>query len=109
MNEIELLKQRVEMLENILADLAYSDRFIFQKNIQILDGRSIQTSSDSGTRICTAATQKIAFWGKTPIVQAGAIPAPSNPGGVYSQSEASSAVTAINNIRTVLSNMGITA
>lgn len=47
--------------------------------------------------------------GATPVVQAGAIAAPTAPGAAYSQAEAQSAVAAINAIRTALQNIGITA
>ncbi len=69
MTELEILQQRIELLENILSSLVYSDRYIFQKNIQMLDGRNIQLAKGTGTKIGTEITQKLAFYGLTPIAQ----------------------------------------
>lgn len=98
-----------QIIREELSSLIKSDRFTFEKHLQLLDGRNIQTGRGTGTKIGTATDQKIAFYGKTPIVQQGSINAPSTPGGLYSQSDAQSAVTAINSIRTALINIGITA
>lgn len=38
-------------------------------NINIFDGKNIVFDSGTGTQIGTAASQKLAIWGKTPIVQ----------------------------------------
>lgn len=67
--EIRILKERVELLENFVADFVYSDRYIFQKNIQIQNGRYVQFALGEGSKIGTTTSQKFAFWGKTPIVQ----------------------------------------
>lgn len=109
MNEIEQLTQRIVYLENVINNLVLTDRYTIKKNVQIFDGRNIQLGKGTGTKFGTEATQKIGFFGKTPVVQASAINAPSSPGGAYSQAEAQSAVTAINSIRTVLINLGLTA
>lgn len=47
--------------------------------------------------------------GNTPVAKAAAIAAPTAPGAVYQQTEAQSAVAAINAIRAALTNIGITA
>lgn len=47
--------------------------------------------------------------GNAAIAKAAAITAPTAPGAAYVQAEAQSAVTAINSIRTALTNIGITA
>jgi hypothetical protein len=109
MTEIEQLKQRIELLENFVADFVYSDRYISQKHFQFIDGKNIQLAKSTGTQIGTAADQKLAFHGATPVVQASAISAPTSPGATYSQAEASSVVVAVNSIRTVLANKGLTA
>lgn len=48
------------------------------------------------------------LYGVAPTAQAAAIATPTAPGAVYLQAEATSAKTAIDNIRTVLTNIGIT-
>ena len=77
------------------------DKFVFEKPIQILDGRNIQVGQTTGTKIGTATTQKIALHGVTPVVQAGAIDSPS--------ADVGSLKTAVDAIRTALTNKGITA
>lgn len=68
-SEITKLKERVELLENVIADLSYSDRYIFQKHLQIMDARNILLGTSTGTKIGTATTQKLGFFGKTPVIQ----------------------------------------
>lgn len=100
---------RLEKLEALFSQLLQSDRYTIHKTLQIFDGRNIQVGTTTGTKIGTAATQKLSLWGVTPVVQASAISAPNSPGATYVQGDAQSAVTAINSIRTALKNAGITA
>lgn len=109
MKELEQLETKIKELEGRLNKLDVSDRLIFYKLTQILDGRHVQLGLSTGTKIGTATTQKLGFFNKSPVVQRSAIGAPSSPGATYSQSEAQSAVTAINSIRTALSDLGLTA
>lgn len=102
MDEQQIKKIVKEELQAIFG----SDKYIFSKLIQILDGRNIQTGKGVGTKIGTeggATGQKLAVFGVTPVVQAGAISAPSGGATVDAESR-----TAINLIRTVLTNFGIT-
>lgn len=100
-----LTEQQVrEIIKNELRELFYPDRYIFHKTIQVLDGRNIQVGKSNGTKIGTETTQKLGFFNKTPIVQVSAIAAPS--GGATIDAEAR---TAINSIRTALTNLGLTA
>lgn len=109
MNELDILKARVDKLERFIEAMNFSDRYVFQKDVQMLDGRNIQLARGIGTQIGTASDQKFAFHGATPTAQANSINSPTAPGATYSQSEATSAVDAINAIRTVLINKGLTA
>jgi len=104
MDEIAQLKQRIDLLENFMADFVYSDRYIAQKHMQFMNGKNIQLAKLNGTKIGTAADQKIGFYGKTPVVQASAITSPS--GGLTVDGPARSA---IDSIRVALTNIGITA
>jgi hypothetical protein len=81
-----------------------SDRYIFHKTVQLLDGRNIQFGVGTGTKIGTETTQKLSVYGVTPVVQAGAISAPTGGATVDAESR-----TAINSIRTAIKNFGITA
>jgi hypothetical protein len=107
--EVERLNSRTQYLEGLIGTLFYSDRFIIGKTMQFNDGRNIQTGKSTGTKIGTEATQKIGFFGQTPIVQVGAISAPNAQGGTYSQTDANTLKTAIDAIRTALTNLGLTA
>ena len=69
MNELEILQREVNELKAIVNTLVFSDRYIFQKDVEFLAGRHIQLASDTGTKIGTAATQKLGFFGATPVVQ----------------------------------------
>lgn len=117
MNEIETLKQRVDYLESVIKDITYSDRFLFSKTLQLQDGRNIQTGRGTGTKIGTAADQKIALYGETPIVQQNAIATPTVSSVTGSDTVDATVVgsnftnlkTAIDSIRTALINIGITA
>lgn len=58
-----------EVIRQELAGLLASDRFIFQRHIQLLDGKNIQLAKGTGTKIGTATDQKLGFFGETPVVQ----------------------------------------
>ena len=64
-------------------------------------GGGIVPVGTDGIRINNGPSQKLAFYGKTPVVQAAAIAAPTT--------DPESLQTAINALRTALSNVGITA
>lgn len=109
MEEIEHLKQRIELVENFMADFVYSDRYIFQKHSQYLDGKKMTFGTNLGLRMGTSTTEKVAFYGVTPVIQASAISAPTNPGATYSQADTQSIVNAVNSLRTAIKNFGISA
>ena len=43
------------------------DKFVFSRHIQIMNGRNIQVGKGVGTKIGTATTQKLGFYGATPV------------------------------------------
>lgn len=69
------------IIHDELQELLASDRYIFHKTVQYLDGRNIQFATGTGTKIGTEPTQKLAFWGDTPIAQPSAIADVSGGGG----------------------------
>lgn len=95
-----------QLIQEELARFIKIDRFIFDKHIQILDARHIQVGKSNGLKIGTETTQKIGFYGVTPVVQAGAIGSPSGGGSAGVDTPAR---TAIDAIRVALKNFGITA
>lgn len=68
------LEERVKVLEDRLNMLEKSDRYTFEKKIQILDGRNIQVGTRTGTIIATDPTQKLGFFAKTPVTQRTSVP-----------------------------------
>ena len=78
---------------------------IFTKKVYFKGG--LDLSSPSVTIGSTSGT--VGLYGETPVVQAGAISAPATQGGAYVQADVQSIVTAVNSIRTALTNIGVTA
>jgi hypothetical protein len=96
-----------EQIRAIIRDeisiLEYPEKFTFNRLINILDGRNIQAGTGTGTKIGTSASQKLGFYGKTPIAQQGAIGYPT--GGATVDGQARSCV---NSLIDAIKNIGIT-
>lgn len=105
MNE-EMIKK---LIRQELAQIFGIDKYTFTRDMQIANGRNIQIGKSVGTSIGTESTQRLSVYGEIPVVQAGAISAPNSQTGSYVQADAQSIVTAVNSIRTALTNFGITA
>ena len=58
-----------EIIRQELGLFIRSDRFTFQKDIQMLDGRNIQLATGTGTKFGTGIDQKIGYYNATPIAQ----------------------------------------
>ena len=102
-------QQVKELIRKELGNFILTDKFIFDRLVQFLDGRSIQVGKTTGTKIGTATDQKIAFHNSTPVIQASAISAPDTPSASYVQVEAQSTVNKVNEMITVLQNKGFIA
>lgn len=107
MNEIELLQERVKLLEDTIHVLVKSDRYVLQKTLQVQDGQNIQVGRNTGTNIGTATDQKLAFYGVTPVDQPATVADPS--GGSIPDSIDSQARTAINSLIDRLQELGLIA
>lgn len=97
-------EQRLERIEALMSSLFATDKYLFHKHIQLLDGRNIQTGKTTGTIIGTESTQKLGFFGKAPVAQQASIADPSGGATIDSQAR-----TAVNSILDVLDNLGFTA
>lgn len=106
MNELE---ERIRVLEDRLNMLERSDRYQLQKLLQIWDGRNIQLGTTTGTQIGTGATQKLAFFGATPIAQPAEAAVANVQSGAYVQADVQSIADLANSLRTTLHNYGLTA
>ena len=89
MNEEQVRQIIREELQEFLA----SDRYIFHKKVQFLDGRDIQLGRTNGTKIGTATDQKLAFFGGTPVDRPATVTDPS--GGTTIDSEARVAISSL--------------
>jgi len=58
-----------QIVRSELRGLLASDRYVFERRLQILDGRDIQLATGTGTKIGTSTTEKLAFHNATPVVQ----------------------------------------
>lgn len=62
----ELMRQ---VVREELAFMIKNKKLVFPYPMQILDGNDIVLGQGNGTRFGTAASQKISFFGKNPIIQ----------------------------------------
>ena len=101
---IQLIKNEIsekeettrQIIREELSSLIKTDRYTFQKHLQLFDGRNIQTGRTNGTKIGTeggATGQKIGFYGVPPIIQGAAISDPT--GGVTADDVARDRITKI--------------
>jgi len=67
MEKQELTNLIKEVIRQELAEMVGNDRFRFNKNIQIENARNIELAKATGTQIGTATTQKLGFYGATPV------------------------------------------
>lgn len=62
-------RKRLEKIEEILSKLLASDRYIIQRDLQLLDGRNIIIASGTGTQMGSNASSKLGFYDATPVTQ----------------------------------------
>lgn len=85
-------------------DVEINSNFTFATSITLLDSQNLILGTSVGTKIGTSSTQKLAFFGATPVVQQASIANPA--GGVTVDAEAR---TAIISVLGVLDSLGFTA
>jgi hypothetical protein len=61
----QLLREVIDRLDK----LEQSDRYTFEKHIQVLDGRNIFVGRGTGTKIGSETGQKLGFFSATPVIQ----------------------------------------
>lgn len=66
MNDLEL---RILQLEQRLNSLEKSDRYVFSKKIELLDGRKVQLGRSTGNTFGTSPLEKIGFYGHAAFAQ----------------------------------------
>lgn len=101
------------IIKEELEGLIKSDRYTFQKNIQMMPGRHFQFGTDNGTMFGTSALQKMGFWGVTPVVQHAAVsdlPTGGSgiaAGGFNSLAERDTAIASVNSLLEACRQAGI--
>lgn len=58
-----------QIIRDEFQELLASDRYIFHKTLQILDGRNMIVGKGAGTMFGTELGQKQGWWGVAPVVQ----------------------------------------
>lgn len=58
-----------QLIREELSRFIKTDRFLFERHLQLMDGRNIQLGKTTGTMIGTETTQKVGFFGTTPVAQ----------------------------------------
>lgn len=77
--------------------------------ITVADAYNLILGSTTGTKIGTATTQRLGFYGATPVVQGAGIADPVSPGALYVQSEAVAVRNALVSVITRLEQLGLIA
>lgn len=93
-----------QIIREELQGMIELNRFSFKKNVEFMDKRNIKVGKTNGTKIGTASTEKLGFYGATPVIRPGHIANPS--GGSTTDAEAR---TAINSILEKLERLGLLA
>jgi hypothetical protein len=103
-------KQQVkQIIQDELSNFIVSDRYVFQKHIQLFDGKNIQIAKGTGTQIGTEITQKLSFYGVTPVDQPITVANPSDGGPLYNQTQNQEVVNAVNGLIARLKELGLIA
>lgn len=92
--EIEIMKSEIQSLRSKLAFIK-SDRFVFSRLLQLMDGRNLQTGRSTGSKIGLSANEKVSVYGVSPVIQGATINDPS--GGATVDTEARNAIDSLIN------------
>lgn len=57
------------ILSKLKSDGGGAGNIICSSSLQLSGGRNIQCSATTGTKVATSTTQKLGFWGATPVIQ----------------------------------------
>ena len=102
-------QQIKKMIEDKVSILFKNEKYVFNRPVQFMDGGKIQAGNTNGLRIGTEATQKIALFGSTPVVKAGAVTAIGSAPGLYSGTYEQTIADSVNALITIVKNIGISS
>ena len=95
-----------QIIQDYFSTFIVSDRYVFQKHLQLFDGKNIQLAKSTGTIIGTEITQKLGFFDTTPVIKQNHIDDATGAGGTYNQTQVQSIVSAVNAAVLVLEKFG---
>lgn len=101
--QIDILNRKLNDLKQVVDFLIKPDKYLFQKDMEFLNGINIKFGLGAGTKIGTDPSQAFAFFGMTPVTQRPFIAHPS--GGAVVDVEARQT---INYIIATLEDYGLT-
>jgi len=96
-----------EIIRDELANLIRPDKYVFHRDLHIMDGKNIVVRGATGLKIGTATDQKLGFFNKTPVDQPDTVPDPNDVGATYSQSEVQDIVDKVKLIIDRLQELGL--
>ncbi len=98
--EATQLKQRVQVLENLLANLMFNGEYKFLRNVNFGPNAKLSLTGDLSLGV---SSSKVGFYGASPVARQAAVTSPSGGATVDSQAR-----TAIDALRSRLTTIGIT-
>lgn len=111
-NQLQKLTQEVSFLRELYNKNNFSNEYIFSQPVTFKrgytmsgdfvfpEGINIQTGTSTGTQIATSSTQKLGFYGATPVIRQSAGTAATDP---------SSTQSLVNTLRSSLISLGLIA
>lgn len=118
---VQQLERQVQDLQFLLFKVIKSDKYYFDRKLYLTqgmsfsgdfaleDGTNITTGTTNGSKIGGSASAKVSVYNATPLARQAAINAPSGGGTSSTDAIDISARARINDIRTALTNFGITS
>jgi len=98
-----------QIIRDEMQELMASDRYIFHKTIQILDGRNIQLGRTTGTKIGLSSSEKLGFYGTTPVDKPAQLSDANVQGASYSQTDVQTIADLANYTKDILQELGLMA
>ncbi len=83
-------EQVKKIVQDQISTLFRTDKYVFERLIEIANGKNIKLGDGTGTKIGTTSTQKLGLYGTTPTAKQATVSAPS--GGATVDSQARSAI-----------------
>lgn len=97
-----------QIIRQELQEFLGSDRYTFQKDLEIFDFRDVKLGKTTGTKFGTETDQKLAFYGTTPRIQYPSLgPLLPSVGATYDQTEVNQIRDRVVSIQQLLQAYGL--